>query len=442
MRALVTLCALLLAAAPSVAQEERAIDHFAGVGVRAMGMGGAFLGVADDFSAVYWNPAGLAQMAHREVQVSFLRNSLSNDATLGDEPANAELTNSRFGSLGLVFPFPVHRGSLVIAAGFNRIKDFDWTLRTSGFLEADSLRADDSFTHEGEVSMASVAAALDVSPSVSLGLAVNLITGEDEATNEFVSTDTRDYFLERRFLDRETFADDYESTVTATFGILMRLPRDEPRLRLGATVRTGATHLVRYTFRAPPSDRFTLVEYDDGSVSESGSLTFEDSYKISLPLEFGLGLSYRPLPGLLVAGSVHLSEWSQSEYGGRDALELRANAAFETQYRDVVRYHLGVEYQVPTIALDLRAGYYTDPLPFAGPRDPELLPDPVSNPSVDAVEDRHFWTAGASLLLEETVRAEVAWNRGAYKRVEGTGPDGLREDTTINRVFAGLTYTF
>ncbi|MBT5448728.1 MAG: hypothetical protein HOK90_06005, partial [Gemmatimonadetes bacterium] len=47
------------------AQEERAIGNFAGVGVRAMGMGGAFAGVADDFTAIYWNPAGLAQMSNR-----------------------------------------------------------------------------------------------------------------------------------------------------------------------------------------------------------------------------------------------------------------------------------------------------------------------------------------------------------------------------------------
>jgi hypothetical protein len=34
------------------------------VGVRAQGMGGAFVGVADDASAVYWNPAGLAGGAY------------------------------------------------------------------------------------------------------------------------------------------------------------------------------------------------------------------------------------------------------------------------------------------------------------------------------------------------------------------------------------------
>ncbi len=32
------------------------------VGTRALGMGGAFVAVADDPSAVYWNPAGLPRM--------------------------------------------------------------------------------------------------------------------------------------------------------------------------------------------------------------------------------------------------------------------------------------------------------------------------------------------------------------------------------------------
>ncbi len=38
-----------------------------GVGTRAMGMAGAFAAVADDSSASYWNPAGLAQMEKTEI---------------------------------------------------------------------------------------------------------------------------------------------------------------------------------------------------------------------------------------------------------------------------------------------------------------------------------------------------------------------------------------
>ena len=31
------------------------------LGSRVLGMGGAFIGTADDWTAIYWNPAGLTQ---------------------------------------------------------------------------------------------------------------------------------------------------------------------------------------------------------------------------------------------------------------------------------------------------------------------------------------------------------------------------------------------
>ena len=43
---------------------------FGGVGTRAEGMGGAFVAVADDASAVYWNPAGIATGATFDFQAS------------------------------------------------------------------------------------------------------------------------------------------------------------------------------------------------------------------------------------------------------------------------------------------------------------------------------------------------------------------------------------
>src|SRR6266850_6391202 len=37
-----------------------------GVGARALGMGSAFVGLADDGTSAYWNPAGLATLRSRE----------------------------------------------------------------------------------------------------------------------------------------------------------------------------------------------------------------------------------------------------------------------------------------------------------------------------------------------------------------------------------------
>jgi long-subunit fatty acid transport protein len=436
MRVLLFLCLTISAA---LAQEERAIDNFAGVGVRAMGLGGAFVGVADDFTAVYWNPAGLAQIRHREVQMAFLRNSRKNKSAFNGAPGFSELSNTRFGSLGGVYPYPVYRGSFVLAAGFNRIKDFDWSLNLKGVDAASSLQADHFFQHEGELSLAVVAAAVEVSPAISLGLTLGLVSGEDEALNEFNWTDQEDIYQERRYLATDTFRDDYERSLYATLGAMVRAPREKPRFRLGATLSTGSPHKIRYVFRGVASDQgYNLVEQDDGTVEEFPDQVIRSSYELSLPLEFGLGAAYEPVRGLLVAGSVHFAEWSQSEYEDADENQLRANTFFENQYKDATRYHLGIEYKLPTIALDLRAGFYTDPIPFVGPRNL----DPVANyPSIRIAQDRRFFTLGAGLLVDGVIQIDATWVRGHFEQVEQV-EDLIREEHTMSRLFAGVGYRF
>jgi len=410
-----------------------------------MGMGGAYAGVADDFTAVFWNPAGLAQIQQREVYVAFLRNTKENIATTGrgtavEASASADVRNTRFGSLGFVYPFPVYQGAFVLAAGFNRVQDFDWVLCTTGFV--DSLTTNDSFRHEGGTSTSSLAAAVDVSKSVSLGLTVNLISGEDKAENTFIRLDTEDFFEEHRYTLKKFFIDDYTTSWTATLGAMLRTPRQDPQLRVGATITTGPTHKVRFTYRAPSDTAFTIIESDDGHVQSTRSVDFRSSYKIDLPLSFGLGGSYRPVPQVLLAASVHATEWTQTEYADEDAFQLRTDTSFEDQYDDILRYHLGAEWQVPWMALDLRAGYYTDPLPFIGPRDPLRAADPVTNPVIRILQDRRYWTLGAGLVLDGMVRADVAYTHGAYEQAEGSAAAEFREDVTIDRVFIGVAYQF
>jgi len=64
---------LLLAAAlvllPGTARATRYAGEFLriGVGARALGMGSAFVGLADDGTAAFWNPAGLATLPNRQL---------------------------------------------------------------------------------------------------------------------------------------------------------------------------------------------------------------------------------------------------------------------------------------------------------------------------------------------------------------------------------------
>jgi hypothetical protein len=54
---------------PSLAGDSKYAGEFLrlGVGGRALGMGGGFVGIADDASAAYWNPAGLASLGRAEM---------------------------------------------------------------------------------------------------------------------------------------------------------------------------------------------------------------------------------------------------------------------------------------------------------------------------------------------------------------------------------------
>src|SRR6188508_2961803 len=87
---------LLLFAAPLHAQTVEPAPTIllleSGNGAAALGMGGAFTAVANDLSAVYWNPAGIAQLNGIQFYVDYSFNLDS------DEDLAAEVSTSRFDS--------------------------------------------------------------------------------------------------------------------------------------------------------------------------------------------------------------------------------------------------------------------------------------------------------------------------------------------------------
>ncbi len=81
-RHLLLLCLVALAVATALGTAH------AQVGARAMGMGGAFVGLADDAEAVYYNPAGMAFQPCASATMSFAANNQ-------DEPTFDDFLNGR-----------------------------------------------------------------------------------------------------------------------------------------------------------------------------------------------------------------------------------------------------------------------------------------------------------------------------------------------------------
>ena len=104
-----------------------------GVGTRALGMGTAYAGVASDYSAIYWNPAGLAQLKYGEFMGAFTFPSVTDEGTFFGTTTSTTASGAHLGALGFAAPFPVKRGSFVVALGFHRDNSFVNGLGYEGF---------------------------------------------------------------------------------------------------------------------------------------------------------------------------------------------------------------------------------------------------------------------------------------------------------------------
>ena len=96
-----------------------------GAGARALGMGKAFVGVADDASTAYWNPAGLGQMRQKEVTALY--------ASLYE--------NTNYGFIGYAHPLNGQYGTIGLAIvnldsrGFQLRDDYNYEMGEAGVSE-------------------------------------------------------------------------------------------------------------------------------------------------------------------------------------------------------------------------------------------------------------------------------------------------------------------
>ena len=93
------LCACLLAALLSGTARQASAQTFETVGVRAQGLGGAFVAVADDATASWWNPAGLATGAYLSSVVEHVRFTAP-----ANPPVEGPATRTTAGDFAVSFP--------------------------------------------------------------------------------------------------------------------------------------------------------------------------------------------------------------------------------------------------------------------------------------------------------------------------------------------------
>ena len=337
--------ALMMGAIAVMAQSN--VDfNIIGAGARARGMGGAFIGVADDATAIGWNPAGIAQLDKMEASAVGVFNMkkatedqnwnyplYSWDSTASSEASVSHIAPSFF---SLIIPFKATDRNVVIGVAYNRMIDMGWGKSKDSTTA--SWTVEKEWKGTGGIDAITPALAIQITPKFSLGLAGNIVMNSYKETYNADYSDG-DYY-------EETYEESY-SGFNLNSGILAQLNKQ---------ISVGAM------FRFP----FTLsVEQEENSWSSSyigtGSLPLYE-YEITMPMMFGVGLAFRPSENMTLAFDYERRNYSSSEMTGPYS-STGADTTYNWGMQNVNQLRVGMEYLFvgQNAVFPVRLGFRTNP---------------------------------------------------------------------------------
>ncbi len=424
------------------------ITNESGFGIRAASMGNAFTALADDYSAVYWNPAGLAQSKNTIFSGGLYNLSINTDTDYLGNITSGNRNYTKFQSIGFVFPFPVSRGAFSIAAGYQRVQDLDQYIEFTGYNTNSSgpifdfgqdelipfdknIQQTQKVASEGYMSQWSIAAAMDLSPNLSGGITINFIGGKETYTSDYFQEDIYNHY---EIFPSDLYSYNYKQTINSTFsGVEYKFGG---LWRFGKIFRFAGTITFPYglTVEENWSENDNLA-YDNGDVDASDLGDGYFDYIIKQPFKFSAGVSIHS-PALILSGSATYIDWRQTRYEIPDDADpydyeylMEENVFFQNDYRAVLSYSAGAELRLfSSKRLRLRAGY-------------RYLPSPLNN--VDTEYDKQYYSGGIAYQIDINSTFEVSYVRGMWKtNTAYYYTDYASQNITTEKYLAGLVLRF
>jgi long-chain fatty acid transport protein len=329
------------------------------LGSRAQAMGGAFVALADDFSAIFWNPAGMGFF--KTMQVGGYGTLIMPSGTytltvpvLG-EVVNASTQHKAYPGGMAAFYYPI-TPELVAGIGVYTPSGLgsSWNGSDLAFLNTPYATTYDWSSKIGMITIAP-GVAYKVSDSISVGATLNINYAMFDV-NQWAKTavlPSPPYPPGTIFNLGQYAEDDNGWGIGGTFGVLVK-PID--KLSLGLTVKTPSKITLKGTASL---SGFPLLGLPGSS---------DVSRDITWPLLIQGGVAFKPMDKLTIVADLQWTEWSTidkitsvyadtlwaSEMAGRDVIYLN--------WKDALQIRAGAEYKI-TDAVAVRAGYMHDPAP-------------------------------------------------------------------------------
>jgi long-subunit fatty acid transport protein len=348
-----------------------------GSGARAVGMGGAFIGVADDATAASWNPSGLIQLEKPELSIVGDFNYRREEFSSSDHPEIAntgETSETQLNYFSAAYPFSLFNRNMVVSLNYQRLYDFnrnfDYRLDYS---EASlDLEQNIDYSQEGNIGALGMAGAIQITQRISIGATLNIWTDALLWDNGWESTYTQ---VDEGTLDSvpttiETDITDKYSEfrgINANLGLLWNMNQ---YLTIGAVFKSPFTASLLHEYDFEQTQTFgdplnTTITSPPTSIKEDAEL--------DMPMSFGAGFAWRFSDALTADIDIYWTDWSEyilTDDEGNEFSPIDGRPKDESDVEDTVQVRLGGEYLFimadKNMVIPVRAGIFYDPEPTEG----------------------------------------------------------------------------
>jgi len=356
--------------------------QFNNPGARSNAMGGAFIGLADDATAAYANPAGLTILTRPESSIEF-KHSLHTSQIYLENGDRYEFEHASFGTSFIGYAAP--KGKNAVALYRHELVNLKEKTDDISYTPNITTRLVDSELDIRAVTYGAAFAAKVAEP-VSLGFSVGFTTMDYYYLSSYtVATNQASYGTNSR-VDSTASAENYTAS-------LLISPTDF--INIGAVYRYG------------PELETTYVGGDGTGVKNV----------INVPDMYGAGVSVRIGSDLTIACDINRVMYSDlvdelyffdSSLVNKKNPWVRNSGQFEAD--DATEIHAGFEYILPFEALPmaLRGGYYKKPDHTVHYTESSL----TYLKKFRAGEDDDIYSAGIGMVLGENGQIDIAASIG------------------------------
>jgi long-subunit fatty acid transport protein len=346
-----------------------------GSGARAVGMGGAFIAIADDATAASWNPAGLIQLEKPEISIvgAYFNRREDFSSDVHPEISNkGKADDANINYFSATYPFQFHR-NMVVSINYQRLyefeRGFDYNYDYSSL--GVNLSQDKHFDQDGFVGALGLACAVEITPKLSLGATLNIWTDDLFWDNEWEETFTEHgvgtqggnpVTIDTRYTDKYS---DF-SGVNANFGLLWNMNK---YLTLGAVIKTPFDASIHHDYRFTQTSIFGPPV----STTVSNQQSTSEDVELRMPLSYGMGLAWRVSDALSFDLDVYRTHWSDyvlTDSQGNNFSPIDGRPESTSDVEDTMQVRIGGEYlfisQKTNMVVPVRAGFFYDPEPSHG----------------------------------------------------------------------------